>query len=101
MYRNSANEPKPANLEQMRAAIDEVDMIPFLSQVVIYSPDPDNSAPYHGWCAEMRGTDEESSNSIETAGFDTRLALLSALVHCGFVQFKDENGKWCTPPTVN
>jgi len=91
MFRSAFGDPKPANLEQLRQALDEVGISPHVASVVI-THDPDDAPPFAGWnaefCDDVQTSDdpddeEWETRMVSTVGFPTREALLEVLTQVG------------------
>jgi len=93
MFRSAFGDPKPANLEQLRQALDEMGISPQIASVVV-THDPDDAPPFAGWnaefCDDVQLSDELDDEGEEwetrmmsTVGFPTREALLEVLTQVG------------------
>lgn len=88
MFRNQFGEPKPANAEELREAIDDLGLKPGSCAAIIAEPDPDDKPPFVGWTAEISGDDEEGDTVVlNTAGFESREALIEALSEHGITDY--------------
>lgn len=93
MFRSAFGDPKPANLEQLRQALDELGISATTASVLI-SHDPDDEPPFRGWNAEFTedvqtaddlddGGEDWETRMLNTAGFPTKEALMEVLTQVG------------------
>jgi hypothetical protein len=93
MFRSAFGDPKPASLEQLRQALDEIGISATLASVVV-DHCPDDEPPFRGWsaefCDDIQVSDEADDEGEEwetrmlnTAGFPTKEALMDVLTQVG------------------
>ncbi len=80
MFRNKFGEPKPANPDQLTAAIDELNINPATAMVLI-EDSRHAEKPFTGWTAEIVDEDDVTLN---TAGWEDCDHLEAALEQLGF-----------------
>ena len=88
MRRSHFGEPRPETLDEITAALDEIDLMAADAQAQIFDS-REEEPPFTGWTAEISHADT-GEPCISSCGFADKETLIAGLIDLGIVLIVEE-----------